>query len=192
METGLNASHMTTPHYELLEGNQSFNIDADGTWGNSIYITYFRNHATGKRRSHADTENRRAGSLMWGHYWHSFVGNVFGYPGMSSAPAAAFSYESTAPWGNDPVGMWRLGYDGDNWNAQPDPKVLSTVIREGNFDFSTNQVHWSGAAQTLPASLYLASKPAFFGANPWPWVDPTAATKVNTLPARARFDLIHP
>jgi hypothetical protein len=35
--------------------------------------------------------------------------------------------------------------------------------------------------------LYLSSKPAFFGSNPWPWVDPTTGT-VQTLPAKARFD----
>src|SRR5205823_13661255 len=40
METGMNASHMAFPHYELFEGNEAFNIDADNTWGNSGYVTY--------------------------------------------------------------------------------------------------------------------------------------------------------
>ena len=40
---------------------------------------------------------------------------------------------------------------------------------------------------TLPDSLYLTQKPAFFGSNPWPWVDPTTGT-VYTLPAKARFE----
>ena len=31
------------------------------------------------------------------------------------------------------------------------------------------------------------SKPTFFGANPWPWVDPTTGN-LSTLPAKARFD----
>ena len=66
--------------------------------------------------------------------------------------------------------------------------VLSTVLREGNFDYVTNQVHWDTTAQTIPASLYLTSKPAFFGSLPWPWVDPTGATKLHTLPAKARFE----
>ena len=39
-------------------------------------------------------------------------------------------------------------------------------------------------AQPLPVSLYLSSKPAFFGSNPWPWVDATGTTKLATLPAR--------
>jgi hypothetical protein len=193
VEVGLNASHMTTPHYELFEGNESFNFDGDNTWGNAVYITAFRNHMTGKRISAAplsltDTDNRRAVGLMEGHWWYSFVGNVLGYSGMSPAPYSGFGYETTLPWNDDPVGMWRLGYNPENWNALPDPKVLSTIIRDGNFDYATNLVHWSSAAQQLPASLYLASKPAFFGSNTWPWVEPTGTTKVFTLPARARFD----
>jgi hypothetical protein len=38
--------------------------------------------------------------------------------------------------------------------------------------------------------MYAPSKPAFFGANPWPWVDGSdAATPLpGTLPARTRFD----
>ena len=46
----------------------------------------------------------------------------------------------------------------------------------------------TGYDQTLPDSLYLTGKPAFFGNNPWPWVDATGATKLHTLPARARYD----
>ena len=39
----------------------------------------------------------------------------------------------------------------------------------------------------IPNSMYLTSKPAFFGSNPWPWVDPTTGT-TYTLPAKARYD----
>ena len=66
--------------------------------------------------------------------------------------------------------------------------MLSTVLREGNYDYVTNQVHWDTTAQTIPDSLYLTAKPAFFGSLPWPWVDPTGTTKLYTLPAKARFD----
>jgi hypothetical protein len=193
VETGLNASHMTTPHYELFEGNQSFNFDGDNTWGNAVYITVFRNHLTGKRRSIAplqltDAGNMRAIGLMEGHKWYSFVGNVLGTASQNPSPATSYVYQSTFPWTNDPIGMWRLGYNPENWSAPADPNVMTTVIREGNFDYVTNQLQWANAAQQLPASLYLSSKPAFFGNNPWPWVDPTGPTKVFTLPARARFD----
>jgi len=88
--------------------------------------------------------------------------------------------------------MWQLGYDPEGWDRPADPQVLSTVIREGNFDYATSQVHWSDSPRELPPSLYLSGKPAFFGDRPWPWVDPTGATKLHTLPARARFDAMNP
>jgi Pectate lyase superfamily protein len=198
VETGLNASHMTTPHFELFEGNEAFNIDADARWGNSVYITYFRNHATGLRRSLgglrlSDVGNRHAIGAMAGHYWYSFIGNVLGFPGMTPEPAGgSFTYEGVAPWDDNPVPMWKLGYPDSTGTpgVSTDAQVAATAIRDGNFDYATNQVHWDHAAQAIPNSLYLTSKPAFFGSNPWPWVDPTGATKLATLPARARFDAV--
>jgi hypothetical protein len=187
MEVAMNASHMTCPHYELFEGNEAFNIDADNTWGNSVYITFFRNHASGKRRSFADVDNRRAIGLMAGSWWYTFVGNVLGYPGMSPAPHRSFRYESKGPWG-PPVPMWQLGYDPENWKKPADPRVLSTTIREGNYDYVTGEVHWSSEPHQLPDSLYLSGKPAFFGEARWPWVDPFGATKLYQLPARSRFE----
>jgi hypothetical protein len=85
--------------------------------------------------------------------------------------------------------IWKLGYDPERWNMYPDKQVLSTVIRDGNYDYLTNSQRWHNtpAGFTIPASMYLTSKPAFFGSNPWPWVDPTTGT-TYTLPAKARFD----
>jgi len=78
------------------------------------------------------------------------------------------------------------------WGQAPDPKVRSTVVREGNFDYLTNSVRWDHEPKALPNSLYLTSKPAFFGDLPWPWVDPTGATKVFTLPAQVKFNSMVP
>jgi hypothetical protein len=66
-EAGMNATHMTGTQYALFEGNQSFNIAADGTWGNATYITFFRNHAPSIRRNvnngtGTDTGDNTAGS----------------------------------------------------------------------------------------------------------------------------------
>ncbi len=178
VEVGINGSHMVGSHHMLFEGNDSFNYDSDNTHGNAIYHTVFRNHLSGFRRSFPGLSNARAGGLMYGSWWHSFVGNVMGTAGRMDG----WGYESGEK------AIWRLGYDPTHWEQDPDPKVRSTVLREGNFDYVTNEVRWDSAAQTLPASLYLTSKPAFFGSNPWPWVDPTAATKLYTLPAKARYD----
>jgi hypothetical protein len=45
-----------------------------------------------------------------------------------------------------------------------------------------------GFTGTLPDSLYLPGKPAFFGDGRWPWVDPLGPIKTYTLPAKARYD----
>ncbi len=74
-----------------------------------------------------------------------------------------------------------------------DARVAATALRHGNFDYVTNSVKWdpSIASRSLPNSLYLTRKPAFFDAGhgyTWPWVEPTGATKLFTLPAKARYD----
>ena len=193
METGMNASHMTTPHFELFEGNQGFNIDGDNSWGGAYAITYFRNHATGKRRSFSDQGNRRAIGLMYGHYDYSFVGNVLGTANQNPAPYSGFAYEDFFPWNSDPIGLWRLGYNPENWNAPADTRVVESVHRHANWDYATDSNDWeNGYDTTLPNSLYLTQRPPFFGNLPWPWVDATGATKLFTLPARARFDSGNP
>ena len=184
VEIGLNASHMVGPHHVLFEGNWGFNFDSDKTHGNSIYHTVFRNWLTGKRTHFTDGGPKRAAGVAFYGYWMSFVGNVLGVSGGMSG----WSYESTHM---DTPGIWMLGWD--DWAPYPsDPKVKATVLREGNFDYLTNLVHWDTAAQTLPPSLYLAGKPAFFGSSTWPWVDPTGTTKIYSLPAKARYDAGQP
>ena len=85
-----------------------------------------------------------------------------------------------------------LGWD--TINPYPtDAQVSATALRHGNFDYVTNTVKWSStiADHTLPNSLYLARKPAFFDAGSgyiWPWVDSLGATKLYKLPAKARYD----
>ena len=135
METGLNASHMTCPHFELFEGNLAFNADGDDTWGGAVYNTFFRNHLTGKRRSFDDIDSRRAIGLMYGHYNYSFVGNVLGTSDQDPSPFSGFAYEDLYPWGDNPVGLWRLGYTPKDWNAPAEARVVNTVHRHGNFDY---------------------------------------------------------
>ena len=189
VEVGLNASHMAGPHHVLFEGNYSQNADSDYTHGNAIYLTFFRNWLSGQRRSFTDSGNARTVGLGYGSWWDSFVGNVLGRAGQMGG----WTYESAAmsgdnaDWTDDVI--WKLGYDPERWGMFADPQTLSTVIRDGNWDAVTNSVHWHNtpAGFTVPASLYLSAKPAFFGGSPWPWVDGTTG-HVATLPAKARYD----
>jgi len=229
VETGLNASHMTTPHYELFEGNESWMFGSDSRWGNSIYITVFRNSLTAHRMAYPplntysysdangtfyfeDAHGRVAGMLSNHHWWYSFVGNVLGYSGHTllgnprstfSVPQTSWIFEKSSFGDDSIVPMWTLGVkDSVNANAEgpgQDTTVVARALRDGNYDYVTNSVRWNGIGGTgvgttpnpvpvIPDSLYLNSKPAFFGSNVWPWVDPFGSTKTYTLPAKARFD----
>jgi hypothetical protein len=205
IEIGLNASHMVGSHMVLFEGNQSFNMDSDDTHGNSTYIVYFRNLATtvrSKFRSDytGDTiddiddipgglashngPKRAAGALRYS-YDFSWVGNILGQPGLTTA---ANGYTDDMPngrtWGPT---IWMLGWN-DVSPYTIDPKVAATAIRDGNWDSYLGKQTWltNGPAR-LPDSMYLSCKPAFFGSDTWPWLDPTTGT-IHVLPAKARLD----
>ena len=97
-EAGINAGHYTTPHLELLEGNYSQNYKGDSYWGNSIYITVFRNWLSGLRAAHpplntysvvtdcrhqyGDYTNRIAVDVQAYSFYQNFIGNVLGMNGQ--------------------------------------------------------------------------------------------------------------
>jgi hypothetical protein len=200
IESGLNASHMVGSHMVLFEGNQSFNMDSDTTHGNSTYIVYFRNYSTSVRSifksdytGHSvDDANdvpgpangpKRAASAARYTYWMTYVGNVLGQPQLATAARGYLDDQARAPW--RPT-TWLMG-----WNANPpymvDTQVAATAVRDGNWDTLLGKQTWlNGSAGPLPDSLYLTGKPAFFGSNTWPWVDPTTGV-TYTLPALARY-----
>jgi len=254
METGLNADHMTTSHHELFEGNYSWQMGTDSRWGNSIYITWFRNWSTAQRVSawsgipstsvaagnplikyvyssggqkfyYEDEYNRNPIKVGSHHWWYNFVGNVLGSSTLPlltnprsyyNVPQTGYDYQWVGP--NLPasidttrVPMWTFGVpDGGEPTIAGnglDPSVLPVTLRDANFDYATNAVHWHGiggsavtqtsgpgASQSggsvLPSSLYLPGKPAFFGSGAWPWVDGSSASNPlpGTLPAQTRFN----
>jgi Pectate lyase superfamily protein len=198
VEAGINASHMAGPHHVLFEGNYSFNADSDYTHGNAVYLTFFRNWLSGQRRDFTDGGNIRAVGLAYGSWWDSFIGNVLGRPGQMTGwaytdPAMSCDANGSNCTGNNAnwsgSDIWRLGYDPERWSMNPDPQTISTVIRDGNYDFLTNSQRWHNTPGgfALPNSMYLTSQPAFFKTNHWPWVDPSTGT-IFTLPAKARYD----
>src|SRR5581483_10023420 len=90
-----------------------------------------------------------------------------------------------------------------------DPLVKGTMLRWGNYDTVNGSVRFVAAevpsglsqfsnpvpsTQTLPPSLYLSSKPSFFGSTPWPAIGPDVTSGTETgghafrIPARRCYD----
>ena len=67
-----------------------------------------------------------------------------------------------------------------------------SVGSTSNYDYATGTVVWdsTNSNHSLPESLYLSGKPAFFGSEAWPFVDPTRNPMVGVLPAKKRFDAL--
>jgi hypothetical protein len=186
--------HCAFPHMELVEGNYAPHMGGASTWGNAGYITWFRNQSTSVFRTiqlHGPNApgNQAAIELDARMIGMNVLGNVLGTPGLAA------QHETTGPADCRALApfVYRFNYDGAtgycSFPAPLDTQASASTLRHGNFDYVTNGVRWdpSVAEQSLPPSMYLTSKPAFFGSNPWPWIDP-AGPVVETLPAKARFD----
>lgn len=71
----------------------------------------------------------------------------------------------------------------------------NTMFQHGEFDLLTGLLAWvSGVTQTLPASFYLTSKPAWFGSMPFPAIGPDVtggafvSGHANNIPAKACYE----
>jgi hypothetical protein len=201
IESGINGSHMVGPHHMLFEGNRTFSMDSDDTHGNATYHTFFRNWATTTRASFQSdyTGNtiddlntpsngpKRAVGMTRYTYWMSFVGNILGQAGYTTAAHGYVDDFTGTDLGGVRGMMWLLGWNSDS-PYTPDPNVASTTLRDGNWDWYLGSQTWlTSTPAMLPDSFYLPGKPGFFGSNPWPWVDPATGT-IYTLPAKARYD----
>ena len=93
--------------------------------------------------------------------------------------------------------IWALGWENHADLFGPDPNVAGNILRNGNYDYLTNSVHWHGIGTAgatpvaLPNSFYRTVKPDCFAGLTWPWVDGITGT-VRTLPAKARFNAGRP
>jgi hypothetical protein len=74
-----------------------------------------------------------------------------------------------------------------------DPQVKATILRHANYDYFTKSTVYDPAIaeRSLPASMYLTSKPLFLGAAPWPPIGPDAPGLVNAIAAKTRFDALN-
>jgi hypothetical protein len=196
-------THCSFPHMELLEGNWASQINYDKVHGGSAYIMSFRNYIRGQNSPSTvypttiKTQNLIAYNDYAENPYMSVVGSVLWRPGDltytdNNGATVPFPYQDC---GSGVPAVFNLGSDyiPDPLTDLPcDPMEANTIFRHGNFDYVSNAVAWdSGFEHTLPDSLYLPGKPAFFGSRAWPFVDPvnrSGEAMVGTLPAKACYD----
>jgi hypothetical protein len=189
MEMCLDGTHVATPSFDLYEGNYVSKMGASETHGNATDLTFFRNYSKGNRL-YTLVDNEGVAAVMLNRYMNrmSFVGNVLTVRGAGSNAVyeAAISGTTNTTPGNTPK-IWSIGLDGynGNWDVY-DPATMATLLRVGNYDYVRNRID-TAPTETVPDSLYLLGKPAFFGTHQWPWVDAAGTTKLYTLPAQARW-----
>ena len=135
-EAGANAGHWMGSHHVLFEGNWTWAIDNDNTWGSTPFITSFRNDVTGFRTKFIDyaykdvvvddinnlPQRAAPGSGPYennvhtigpsmSNYWQSYIGNVLG----TSGAMANWLYQSSAP---AVEAIWNTGYTGGGDNSE--------------------------------------------------------------------------
>lgn len=175
----------------LFEGNYSNQISMDNNHGGGSRNTVFRNRLVGWETGRTSWTLPVVVNVM--NHDEAFVGNVLGKSGYPN------TYETSyANNGSPDTSIYGLGYWIYTWNypAQYDDRVVTTLVREGNFDYETGAVQWDAgtADRTLPASLYLPAPPSWWGSSPWPPFDPgqpSAADYLN-LPAGAAWQAAFP
>jgi hypothetical protein len=175
-------SHAPHPSMNLWEGNIGIQAAADFIHGSSSHNTLFRSLFSGWQ-SPTITSNNNAIEFQFKNTYMNVLGCILGTSGQSN------TYEVSYPTSADSSlkTIWRLGYGGPS--GAGDSNVKATLLRHGNFDYVTNSVVWdpSISDHALPASLYLTSKPSWWGTLPWPAIGPDLNPMVGTIPAKERY-----
>ena len=151
-------SHGAHPVMNLFESNWVVGrMNMDATWGSSSHNTFFRNR---------NTQDPQRPSAAWNYSlyaksnYYNMVGNVIGTAGFETA------YLSTST--KSIYGIASAVYG---------------TLTHANWDSVTNGVVWDGSKdRSLPASMYLSSKPSWWGNTPWPAIGPDVSPMYPAAP----------
>jgi hypothetical protein len=179
--------HGSHEDFILAEGNIGHGLEFENYFGHWLFITAFRNRFTGFETGN---QNQTVPIFVYGlNRYENIVGNVLGVAGYHNT----YQTIANSSVANCQTSIYAIGL-GDNCNngngtSKPvdDPAAVNTLMRWGNYDtvnaanrFVNSEVP-SGISQysnpvptsnSLPASFYLSSKPAWFGSTPWPPIGP--------------------
>jgi len=165
----------------LFEGNYGVKIFNDWTHGSCDYICYFRNFVVGKSTYNTSAAGRRLVDNNIHATYLTFVGNVFG----TNDGWTYTSYE--ARFSRTTAGIyifnWDFVNDADGISDVLVPSAYDTAFRHANYDDADKNIKYALHYEnhTLSNSLYLVSKPTWFGDRGWP--TPFNNPKYIDLPA---------
>jgi hypothetical protein len=184
--------HGAHPFFNLLEGNIVNQVTFDNYWGSSSHTTMFRNYIFGATLNVPPSNAR--GTLQTGSSFYEDQGNSFGLdngelevynnivglivgnahttsqsrPGVKISPDATGTYQTRA--------CIRFGYENNNngIGLHPPNTAYTTAFIHGMYDCNAGTFTWDSGHtdHTLPASFFLAAKPAWWGTVPWPAIGP--------------------
>lgn len=161
--------------FNLIEGNIVGKIYSDDTWGVNRTNTAFRNwtHRLDPFKI-PDTVQFCIAGLDWrtNNYGANLVGNIIGHPSETGSGKNSWSF------GDDELS-----------SGQNDTGVTNTMFFAENFTYENNTTNsFNGASMpSMPASLYLTNKPAWFGSLPYPLIGHDVTGRTNYNPAAMRF-----
>lgn len=203
-------NHGAHPMMNLFEGNICNQLHDDSYWGSSSHNTLLRNWCMGdssifqpytgrsawltNSAEHA-TQALHAFALGPEQSYYNVIGNIFG---CSYGASHDVGKVITPDHRDYPTKLYLENYgyaeisDGGNDYAIDNTRPYYTSIIHGNFNWQSNSIVWdpTNSDRSIPASYYLASKPAFFGNRPFPWFDPTNGTLVAATNQPAGFTFI--
>jgi hypothetical protein len=203
-------THGAHSSYNLWEGNEITAMNFDGYWGSSSHNVLFRNRIKGSNPLQGLTYHQEVAAILIenNNHFMTVVGNLVGTPGYTN------EYERIGLnkyWheGDRGSGTGKLAYatgilgDRDGFNTLfrhlnytyiSNSGVLRRCRPDGNTDAThtdASEPYCQGGRrnETIPASLYLHSKPAWFGNGLFPPFDSTTATpSITDIPAKRRFN----
>jgi hypothetical protein len=194
--------HAAGISFNLVEGNTFAGVAGDGIHGTQHFNTIFRNRLLGREFPWQTDDTNSVAFLAFSRF-HNVIGNVLGddtyhtvylNTGTSSdsravinvgaspgpgVPADSHVRTSLMLWGN---------YDTVNDAARWEPSELPSSL--------TKYANGLPASTTLPSSLYLKAKPAWFGSVQWPPIGPdvtggydsSVANHVHKIPAQLCYE----
>ena len=210
---GLNV-HGAHPMFNLWEGNMAPGLDADYFWGSSSHNTAFRNWFQGVAMIYPPLTGRGSEQTADGYWatqalaamdisqtarYYKILGNVVGSSRQKTigwtpqivAPQMRSYYSTNNPYG------YTFGYanpSDDGSDVGDNSLPYTTAIIHGDYDYVKGTIRWDSTIsnRSLSASLYLSSKPSWFGSLVWPAFGPDTSNPTialaGNIPAKSCYD----